>query len=163
MDIEKWSELAWKYAKTSNKKGLSGVELDDLYQCAMLGMFLADKTYDASKGSFQTYAHWYIIKEIHNMIYKRSSDPRIREVEVEQEEELWYDEEEDETVWVASFLNTVPLREEYRQYLYNIMTFGSTIAVMMFVEETGLSRARAYQVKKEIREVAKKHYRRMEE
>jgi len=162
MDVEKWTEIAWKYAKSSNKKGLSGVEIDDLFQCAMIGMFLADKSYDESKGSFKTYAHWYIIKEIHNMIYKRSSEPKAQEAEITEEQEEWYDEDEEETAWVVNFLHTINLPNERKEFLYNMMAFGETFAVKEFMQTTGLSRSRTYQIRDRVKETAEKHYRRME-
>lgn len=158
MDEKKWSELAWKYAKTSNKKGLSGVELDDLYQCAMIGIFLASKTYNKKKGKFSSYAHWYIIKEIHNMIYNRYSEPKQQEEYTEEEE--WFDGLEDEMVWVVDFLNSIKLKDKHKVYLYNIMTFGETAAIKMYVDEHGVTRSRAYQVRNKIREIASEYYRR---
>ena len=86
INLEDYTDLAWHYANRSNKRTLQGIELDDLYQAALIGIWIASQSYDPSVGAFTTYAHQFIEGEINNVVYKtltvnghRQRVPRVAE------------------------------------------------------------------------------------
>ena len=177
IDIEDHTDLAWYFANSSNKKHLQGVELEDLYQSALIGIWLASLQYDDSLGSFSNFAYKYIQGEITNLVYKQATEDgksvrveRVAEIllgDMDSDEDcIDQDTYEDDILdieFIEEYLSTLPLREDYKPYFYNLITHGDREATRLYIEDKGFSRQRAYQVKKHIRDVAKRHMERLEE
>lgn len=179
VDIKEWEELAWKHANTSDKKDLQGVELDDLYQCAMIGIYEASLKYDGDKGGFPQYAYWYIQKEINNMVYRRvmidgergrlpkimeelyADLPEQGEADIEECEQLSYDPIDDDLIWADKYISSLPLKGIELDFFNNLINLGDKEATRIYVETTGHTRQRAYQVRDKVRDVAERHSRRM--
>ena len=169
INIENYKDLAHYYANKSNKRHLQGIELDDLYQSAMIGIWIASKTYEQSQGEFTTYAHKFIEGEINNLIYKptqiggkKQRVPRIKEELVSDilDEEMdanCYDDNSFEVEYFTDYLADLPLEEKDKAYFVNMVKYGDTDATQLYMAVNGVTRQRANQVKQEIREIAKQH------
>ena len=170
INIEDYVDLAHFYANKSNKRHLQGVELDDLYQSAMIGIWIASKTYDDELGSFTTYAHQFIEGEINNLVYKiatvdgtKRRVPRIKEELVSDilDDEMlegveYYEEPYLEDQYFINYLAGLKLSPRDKTFFVNIVKYGETEATSLFMSVNDCSRQRASQVKKEIRKVAAK-------
>jgi len=169
ISIEDYVDLAWFYANKSAKRHLQGIELDDLYQSAMIGIWQASKTYDDELGSFTTYAHQFIEGEINNLVYKvvqidgtKQRVPRIKE-------ELASDILDDEMIegldnyyesyledkYFIDYLQGLKLSSKDKAFFVNMVKFGDTEATALYMSVNNVTRQRANQVKKSIREKAK--------
>ena len=171
INIEDYVDLAYYYANKSNKRHLQCIELDDLYQSAMIGIWTASKTYDPSVSAFTTYAHRFIEGEINNLVYKitmidgtKQRVPRIKEELVSDilDDEMTdniehYDEPYLEDKYFIDYLSGLKLSARDKTFFVNIVKYGDTEATALFMTVNNVSRQRANQVKKEIREVATKH------
>ena len=176
IDIEDYVDLAYYYANKSNKKNLQGIELDDLYQSAMIGIWIASKTYDDELGAFTTYAHQFIEGEINNLVYKivqtegsRHRVPRIKEelvsdlLDDEMSETLdHYDEPYLEDKYFMDYLSGIPLTPREKVYFVNIVKYGDKEATALFMTVNGITKQRANQLKQKIRKVAAKHSRELQ-
>lgn len=65
-----------RIAKKLVRKLPPSVEVDDLFQCGMVGLLKALQKYDAAKGKFETYAGHRILGEM--LDHLRSLDPESR-------------------------------------------------------------------------------------
>ena len=171
INIEDYTDLAYYYANKSNKRHLQGIELDDLYQSAMIGIWTASKTYDDELGAFTTYAHQFIEGEINNLVYKitmvdgtKRRVPRIKEELVSDilDEEMiegldHYNDPYLEDKYFIDYLSDLELSARDKVYFVNMVKYGDTEATALFMTVNNLTRQRANQVKKEIREVASNH------
>jgi len=170
IDIEDYTDLAWHHVNRSNKKHLQGVEMDDLYQHAMIGIWTASLAYDNSKGSFTTYAHKYIQGEINNLIYKREGGervPRVTEplagdIDVDTHEApVLYEDNVEDDEFLDSYITTLPLKDKLKEYFVNLIKYGDKEATLLYVDKHRVTRQRAHQVKTKIREITQKHLRRL--
>ena len=171
IDVEDYVDLAWFHANHSNKKHLQGVELDDLYQHAMIGIWTASLAYDKDIGSFPAYAYKYIQGEINNLIYKKVNGkrvPRIMETlveDIDSDEDClglnYYDDAVEDIEFINTYLSTLTLKKDHKTFFYNLLRHGDKEATRLYMDTTGVTRQRAGQVKKEIREVTQKHLRRL--
>ena len=171
INIEDYVDLAYYYANKSNKRHLQGIELDDLYQSAMIGIWTASKTYDDELGAFTTYAHQFIEGEINNLVYKitmvdgtKRRVPRIKEELVSDilDDEMadsidYYYESYLEDKYFIDYLSGLKLSSRDKSYFVNMVKYGDTEATALFMAVNNCTRQRANQVKKEIRIVAAKH------
>lgn len=176
INIEDWSDLAWKHANNSYDDSMIGIELEDVYQCAMLGLFEAAQNYDESKGAFSTYAPYHIRNEINKALYDHKGGEGRRvsnvkeelysdlpdQVALEECEQLAYEQDFSEIVYTDYFLSTVPLEGMEYQYLINMITVGDKEATRIYMETTGHVKQRASQIKNKVKETAKRHVRRLE-
>ena len=177
IDIENYSDLAYFYANKSSKRHLQGVELDDLYQASMIGIWIASKTYDCNQGAFSTYAHQFIEGEINSLIYKiatvegvKQRVPRVREelfsditdLEMDDCENIRYEDSCFDDEYLIDYLQGLQLSSNDKTYFVNMVMYGDTEATALYMSVNNCSRQRAHQVKKEIREQAKRHQRRLE-
>ena len=172
IDIENYTDLAWHHVNRSNKRNLQGVELDDLYQHAMIGIWTASLAYDSSKGSFTTYAHMFIQGEINNLVYKRDGGnrvPRISEVlfdDLTSDEDCispaLYEDNVEEDEFLEAYITTLPLKDKLKEYFVNLIKFGDKEATLLYMDKHKVTRQRAHQVKKDVREITQKHLRRLE-
>jgi len=161
-------KLALKYAMNSNKRRLAGIEVDDLFQCAMIGIHKARQNHQESKGSLESYAHAYIVGEIHNMIYKtvtidgeQETIPRMQEGFHEEIQETYVQDYVSE-IWVDDFLEGIPLDGIEHTFFCHLLNLGEREATRIYMEATGVSRARASQVKRKIIKVAQDYHRGLE-
>ena len=171
INIEDYTDLAHFYSNKSNKKNLQGIELDDLYQSAMIGIWTASKTYNDELGAFTTYAHQFIEGEINNLVYKismvdgvKKRVPRIKEELVSDilDDELvegmdHYEEPYLENKYFLDYLGGLPLQPKDKTFFVNMVKYGDTEATKLYMSVHNCTRQRANQVKKEIREVATKY------
>jgi hypothetical protein len=163
MRAEDWTALGWASVYKSGKLGLDGVELEDLYQCAMLGIHRATLNYREKVAGFEAHARWYIQKEINEMVYRTVRDsngkltrqPRIKyDEDIGMDDEL-YEDNVDSLLWVGDFLDGINLNVVEKAFFVYMIQYGDKEAVKLYREETGNSRARASAVMKKIKEVAK--------
>ena len=171
INIEDYKDLAHFYSNKSNKKNLQGIELEDLYQVAMVGIWTASKTYDPTVSAFTTYAHRFIEGEINNLVYKISMVdgtkrrvPRIKEELVSDilDDEMvdnmdYYYEPYLEDKYFIDYLSGLKLSARDKVFFVNMVKYGDTEATALFMSVNDVTRQRANQIKKEIREVATKH------
>ena len=176
IDVEDYADLAYYYANKSNKKHLQGIELDDLYQSAMIGIWIASKTYDDELGAFTTYAHQFIEGEINNLVYKivqtdgdRHRVPRIKEelvsdlLDDEMAETLYhYDAPYLEDKYSMDYLGGIPLTPREKAYFVNIVKYGDKEATVLFMSVNNVTRQRASKIKQKIRRVAAIHSRELQ-
>ena len=162
---EEWTALAWKAVRASRKASLQGVELDDMFQCAMLGIIRAAKSHKGDKEGFPAYAYWFMHRQINNMIYKRTGGTQIpRTIDVlfsEMDEEVDIGLQEDCTedeVFTKEFINTFPLSNQDKQFFNDLIEYGDRDASERYILATGNTRQRAKQKLDEIRVKAQAHY-----
>ena len=173
--LEDYVDLAYYYANKSNKRHLQGIELDDLYQVAMVGIWIASKTYDSTQGEFTTYAHKFIEGEINNLVYKIVQQdgtirrvPRIKEELISDisdvlEDSDHYDEPFLEDKYFLDYLSGLKLSPRDKAFFVNMVKYGETEATALFMSVNNCTRQRANQVKKEVREIATKHSERLDQ
>ena len=171
INVEDYIDLAWYHSNNCNKKHLQGVEVDDLYQHAMIGIWTASLAYDEERGSFPAYAYKYIQGEINNLIYKKVNGqrvPRVAEMlveDIDSDEDClglnYYDDSVEDIEFLDKYLTTLPLREDYKPFFANLLKYGDEEATRLYIADRGCSRQRANQVKKKIREVTQRHLRRL--
>ena len=176
INIEDYTDLAHFYANRSNKRNLQGIELDDLYQVAMIGIWEASLVYDSTQGKFTTFAHHYIEGEITNLIYKqvtikneRTRLPRITEelyadiseMDIDMSEQLLHEDDSFDADFMDVFIEGLTLTPKHMSYFYEMITHGATDATARYMEVTGVTRQRAEQVRRDIRKKASKHYGRL--
>ena len=170
INVEDYTDLAHYYANKSNKRHLQGIELDDLYQSAMIGIWTASMTYDSTQGEFTTYAHKFIEGEINNLVYKvvqidglKQRVPRIKEELVsdilDEETEGHYNETYLEDEYFIDYLTGLPLSSNDKTFFVNMVKYGDTEATQLYMSVNNVTRQRANQVKQVIREKAKAHKR----
>ena len=171
INIEDYVDLAHFYANKSNKRHLQGVELDDLYQSAMIGIWTASKTYDPEQGAFTTYAHQFIEGEINNLVYKitmidgtKRRVPRIKEELVSDmlDDEMvdnmdHYDDPYLENKYFMDYLSGLPLQPKDKAFFVNMVKYGDTEATSLYVSVHNCTRQYANKLKQDIREIATKH------
>lgn len=171
IDIENYTDLAWYHANSSNKKHLQGVELDDLYQHAMIGIWTASLAYEKEKGSFTAYAYKYIQGEINTLIYKKIGGQRVPRVaetlieDIDTDEDcmsqmLYVDSVEDDE-FLIKYLATLSLPSKHKKYFTDLLMHGEEEATRLYIAKHEVSRQRAYQVKQKVREVTQRHLRRL--
>lgn len=169
IDIENYTDLAYYYANKSDKRHLQGVELDDLYQCSMIGIWIASQSFDGTRGEFTTYAHKFIEGEINTLVYKvsqidgkRVRVPRIKEELIGDmlDNEMLTDQHLDsifEDEYFIDFLKSLDLQEKDKAFFVNMVKYGSKDATSLYMAVNNVTRQRASQVKGHIRKVAKLH------
>ena len=176
IDIEDYTSLAWYTANTSNKKHLQGVELDDLYQAALIGIWIASTKYDDSLGSFTTFAQKYMQGEISGLVYrgttlegKKVRVPRVAETlvgDLDSDEDCIeqsvYEDDLEDIEFIEQYLTTLPLKEEYMTYFKDMILHGDREATRLYIESKGFSRQRAEQIRKAIRQTAQRHMERLQ-
>ena len=169
--VEDYTGLAWYFANNSNKKNLQGIELDDLYQSALIGIWQASQTYNPTLGAFTTYAHTYMTGEVNNLVYKTTKKdgkttrvPRVTETltsDIDSDEDCLdhptYDDNMMDIEYVEKYLSTLKLKEEHKSYFYNMIMFGDKEATIMFMTEHSVSKQYAHQDRIKVRDTAKKH------
>lgn len=169
INIEDYKDLAHHYANRSNKRTLQGIELDDLYQAALIGIWIASQSYDGSVGAFTTYAHKFIEGEINNVVYKtrtidgrRQRVPRITETLLEDDgealDEFLYHDVVEEEIALEQLLEDLMLSRNLKDYLYSMITHGEREATQIYMDIHGVTRQRAAQVRKEIRKVVAEYW-----
>jgi len=176
IDPANYVNLAWSHVNASNKKGIRGVEVDDLFQSAMLGIVEASKKYNESIGKFETYAFWYIQRAINKSIYRLTTTTGNKKVHVPKITEVLYDDlpsspeamdkddrlstgdDKEFYVWCEEYLDLLNLPEDKLEFFMNLAILGDKEATSRYKEKTGVTRQRTNQVKQEIREYAQKVY-----
>ena len=169
IDVADHTDLAYFYANKSNKRHLQGVELDDLYQSAMIGIWIASMSYDETKGAFSTYAHQYIEGEITNLIYKVTTEggvrqrvPRVKEelfsdiidVELDTCDNAMYEDTCFDDKYLGDYLQGLALSPNDKTFFVNMVKYGDTEATQLYMSVNNCSRQWANKVKKTIREKA---------
>ncbi len=171
IDVADYTDLAWYFANNSNKRYLQGVDIDDIYQAAMIGIWQASQTYDCSVGAFTTYAHLYMTGEVNNLIYrttkkdgKTTRTPRITEtllsdITTDEDciEQSTHEDDLMDREYIEKYLLTLKLRESYKTFFFNMILYGDKEATIMYMDKHKVSKQRAHQVKKVVRDIAKKH------
>ena len=176
IDIKDYTDLAYYYANKSNKRFLQGVELDDLYQVSMIGIWNASILYEEDRGAFSTFAHRFIEGEINNLVYKsvsrggvRGREPRITEELIS---DIMTDDGQDyidsnsyedscfDDISLDELLTKVSLLSNERLFLSDMIRYGDTEATALYMTQHGCTRQRANQIKKLVREKAQKYMRR---
>ena len=173
INLNDYTDLAHHYAHKSNKRYLQGVELEDLYQCAMIGLWTASVTYDPSRGQFTTYAHRFIEGEINSLVYKavsidgkRTRIPRIREelfsdlseVDASSCEQLLYTDDQFAADFMDEYLDKLSLPTKELTFFHDMLKHGETDATKMYMQRHDVSRQYASVVKADVRYRAKKYY-----
>jgi RNA polymerase sporulation-specific sigma factor len=77
--FDKDKDLAYSYVHKA-KIHISGYELEDLFQVALIGLWKACKTYDETKSEFSTYATRCIENEIRMLRRRERSKSKITNV-----------------------------------------------------------------------------------
>tara|TARA_R110002096_G_scaffold80980_1_gene189203 strand:+ start:2417 stop:2920 length:504 start_codon:yes stop_codon:yes gene_type:complete len=162
MNIEDYTDLAHYYANKSSKRYLQGVELDDLYQVAMIGIWIASKNYDPNMGAFSTYAHRFVQGEINDLVYKITSvdgtkqrTPRIKEEllgDVSELEPCLYEDTCFDDLYLNQYIHQLSMPEVHKEFFRRMVVDGDTDATKWYKETAFCSRQQANNVKKQIRE-----------
>lgn len=143
---------------------MQGIELDDLYQVSMIGIWIASKSYNPDKGAFSTYAHQFILGEINELVYKITSvdgtkqrTPRIKEELLGDivESEGVYEDDSFDAIYLDQYMKSLNLTVVNTAFFRRMVTCGDTDATNWYQEMTGCSRQHANKIKQEIRGVAK--------
>ena len=158
--IEDYTDLAHFYSNKSNKRHLQGIELDDLYQVSMIGIWIASKSYNPDKGAFSTYAHQFILGEINELVYKITSVdgtkqrvPRIKEELLGSiVEEGVYEDDSFDTIYLKQYIDGLNLSSLHKQFFKRMVLFGDKDATDWFQATTRCSRQHAHKTKQDIRE-----------
>jgi len=171
IDIENHIDLAHFYANKSDKRHLQGVELDDLFQCAMVGLWMASKTYDDEQGAFSTYAHQFIEGEINSLVYKQAKVnginkrvPRIQEelfsdildIEMDACDNIVYEDTCFDDEYLVGYLKSLSLSSNDKTFFVNMVKYGDTEATQLYMTVNNCTRQHANKIKHTIRDQAKK-------
>jgi len=164
IDLEDYTGLAWFYAQKYNNNN-SGVELDDLYQAAMIGIWTATKTYDKESSSFTTYAKPFIDREIIDLIYKQVQIGGVRQRILRIREELldditegednsytdnFYSDSTVDDICLEQFIDLLEIDQAYKKYFIDMVNNGIKQATKDFMLEYNCTRQNANRVKKRI-------------
>jgi len=164
--VEDHTDLAWYFTNTSNKKNIKGVEVDDIYQAALIGIWLASQSYDEEEGSFPTYCYKFVQGEINNMVYKSTTEngkplrlPRFSEEtleDIEEEHDSYSDDDLLSFSFIEKYLSTLQLSEPDKIMFYDMIKYGEREAVNNY-RILGHSKSSAYKTRDRVRRLAKRH------
>lgn len=143
-----WTALAFRYAYQYKSVGSYHHDIEDLFQTAMIGVLIASRTYDESKGfTFQAHASNHIRRELQRLLYKdvQSGSLVIKDTPADME---WYElphlpsDSLEYDVLIKELAER--LSPEMRKYFNICLDFDSTDANNWIMESLGITRQAAY-------------------
>jgi RNA polymerase sigma factor (sigma-70 family) len=166
--VEDWQDLAWKHV-LRYKGRTGGLDLDDLFQMAMIGLIKASKGYNKTYGSFYAYSFPFVNGEIGDTLYRRVvTDGEVNhqyktdyilecDIDVDDFDVSTEDTVEDD-LFISSYLTGLPLEGEDRDFFNDILIHGDKEAVIMYMVTNKCTRQVANKNKLRIRNIAAQYY-----
>lgn len=176
--VEDYRNLAFSHINRLPKFMKRDVEEDDLFNAALLGIFLASKNFDERKGTkFTTFCYWYIQQEIIKTTSRVVEVDGNRKFQRRVKEDLYEDADQEQAsyddaiplddckisnIFIDKYLEDLPLEGLERQFFIDMYEADETTAANNYRAMTGFTRQAASLMKIKVREIARRRYEKLE-